>query len=45
MESSPSTKGLLLKGMKIMYDISTTTSNDKPIAHSLWKTDSMLAFS
>jgi len=44
MEDSPSTKGLLLKGLKMMYDFVELQKVSKPIAHCMWKNDSMLAF-
>lgn len=44
MEDSPSTKGLLLKGLKMMYDFVELQKVPKPIAHCMWKNDSMLAF-
>lgn len=44
MEDSPSTKGLLLKGIKQMYDYVELARNEKLIAHCMWKTDSMPAF-
>ncbi len=44
MEDCPSTKGLLLKGIKQMYDFVELARNEKLIAHCMWKTDSMLAF-
>lgn len=44
MEDSPSTKGLLLKGLKMMFDYVQLRKSPKPIAHCMWKNDSMLAF-
>lgn len=45
MEDAPSTKGLLLKGIKQMHDYVELVRGDKLVAHCMWKTDSMLAFS
>ncbi len=45
MEDSPSTKGLLVKGIKQMHDsVELMNDSSKLIAHCLWKSDSMLAF-
>jgi hypothetical protein len=44
MEDCPSTKGLLLKGIKQMHDYVELTKGEKLIAQCMWKTDSMLAF-
>jgi len=44
METSPSTKGLIVKGIKQMHDFVELSKEDNPIAHCLWRTDSMLAF-
>lgn len=45
MEDAPSTKGLLLKGIKQMHDYVELVKGDKLVAHCMWKTDSMMAFS
>lgn len=44
MEDCPSTKGLLLKGLKTMSTNSQSVDNEKPVAHGLWKNDCMAAF-
>lgn len=44
MEDCPSTKGLLLKGIKQMYDEVEVAKGEKLIAHCMWRTDAMMAF-
>jgi hypothetical protein len=44
MEDSPSTKGLLVKGIKQMHDYVELVRGEKLIAHCMWKSDSMKAF-
>ena len=44
MIESPTTKGLLLKGIKMMYDNSEIVNNQIPVAHCLWRNDCMMAF-
>jgi hypothetical protein len=44
MEDCPSTKGLLVKGIKMMNDHVELSKEQKPVAHCMWKNDSMMAF-